>query len=377
LKPSGEGRSVVIHDFTRVDSQLIVFVVSFLLASLLKGTPGTTQRREKMITETFLRTHERWVKYLTGLTASQFWEMFSRIEANFEAYERQRHERPGRKRAVGAGRPYAVPLLLRVVALITYLRLHLPQEFIGMWFGMDQVQISRDLRRLLPLIRQHVPAPQVLEPVPEEERPVEPIEALRQAFGEEGVALLDATEQPINRPKDAERQKAFYSGKKKRHTVKTQIVTNGAGEIVAITPPVPGKTADIKLAERSRVVERLPEGIDTYADKGYQGLDKHVPPKKSTADGDSDATETVLRLRVHTPTKKPKGGELTPEQKERNRAIGRVRMGVEHAIARAKNWHILADRFRCHLDMYEEAFRTVCGFANLQVRERRLATVAA
>jgi hypothetical protein len=330
-----------------------------------------------MITETFLRTHERWVKYLTGLTASQFWEMFSRIEANFEAYERQRHERPGRKRAVGAGRPYAVPLLLRVVALITYLRLHLPQEFIGMWFGMDQVQISRDLRRLLPLIRQHVPAPQVLEPVPEEERPVEPIEALRQAFGEEGVALLDATEQPINRPKDAERQKAFYSGKKKRHTVKTQIVTNGAGEIVAITPPVPGKTADIKLAEQSRVVERLPEGIDTYADKGYQGLDKHVPPKKSTADGDSDATETVLRLRVHTPTKKPKGGELTPEQKERNRTIGRVRMGVEHAIARAKNWHILADRFRCHLDMYEEAFRTVCGFANLQVRERRLATVAA
>jgi hypothetical protein len=137
-----------------------------------------------MITETFLRTHDRWVKYLTGLTASQFWEMFSRIEANFEAYERQRHERPGRKRAVGAGRPYAVPLLLRVVALITYLRLHLPQEFIGMWFGMDQVQISRDLRRLLPLIRQHVPAPQVLEPVPEEARPVEPIEALRQAFGE-------------------------------------------------------------------------------------------------------------------------------------------------------------------------------------------------
>jgi hypothetical protein len=330
-----------------------------------------------MITETFLRTHDRWVKYLTGLTASQFWEMFSRIEANFEAYERQRHERPGRKRAVGAGRPYAVPLLLRVVALITYLRLHLPQEFIGMWFGMDQVQISRDLRRLLPLIRQHVPAPQVLELVPEEERPVEPIEALRQAFGEEGVALLDATEQPINRPKDAERQKAFYSGKKKRHTVKTQIVTNGAGEIVAITPPVPGKTADIKLAEPSRVVERLPEGIDTYADKGYQGLDKHVPPKKSTADGDSDATQTVPRLRVHTPTKKPKGGELTPEQKERNRAIGRVRMGVEHAIARAKNWHILADRFRCHLDMYEEAFRTVCGFANLQVRERRLATVAA
>jgi len=55
-----------------------------------------------------------------------------------------------------AGRPFAAPLLIRVVAAITYLRLHLAQEFIGMWFGIDQVQISRDLRRLLPLIRRHV-----------------------------------------------------------------------------------------------------------------------------------------------------------------------------------------------------------------------------
>jgi hypothetical protein len=76
--------------------------------------------------------------------------MFSRIEADFEEYERQRHERPGQKRAGGAGRPFAAPLLIRVVAAITYLRLHLAQEFIGVWFGIDQVQMSRDLRRLLP-----------------------------------------------------------------------------------------------------------------------------------------------------------------------------------------------------------------------------------
>jgi hypothetical protein len=57
-----------------------------------------------------------------------------------------------------------------------------------MWFGMDQVQISRDLRRLLPLIRQHVPAPQVLQPVPEEERPVEPIEACARLLGKKGWA---------------------------------------------------------------------------------------------------------------------------------------------------------------------------------------------
>jgi hypothetical protein len=38
------------------------------------------------------------------LTAPPFWSMFSRIEADFEKYERQRHERPDRKRA-GRGVP--------------------------------------------------------------------------------------------------------------------------------------------------------------------------------------------------------------------------------------------------------------------------------
>lgn len=147
-----------------------------------------------MITEAFLRTHDKWGKYLTELTAPPFWSMFSRIEADFEKYERQRHERPDRKRAGGAGRPFAAPPLIRVVAAITYLRLHLAQEFIGVWFGIDQVQISRDLRRLLPLIRRHVPAPQVLELLPEGERPVDLLEVLWAAFGEEGIAWLDATE---------------------------------------------------------------------------------------------------------------------------------------------------------------------------------------
>jgi len=41
-----------------------------------------------------------------------------------------------------------------VAALMAYLRLHLAQKFFGMWFGINQVQISRDLRRLLPWIRQ-------------------------------------------------------------------------------------------------------------------------------------------------------------------------------------------------------------------------------
>ena len=39
-------------------------------------------------------------------------------------------------------------------------------------------------------------------------------------------AFLDATEQEIPMPKNKRRRKSHYSGKKKRYTVKTQIITN-------------------------------------------------------------------------------------------------------------------------------------------------------
>jgi len=75
------------------------------LVGLLKGAPVAAQRREGMITEAFLRTHDKWGKYLTGLTAPRFWSMFSRIEADFEEYERQRHERPAGSGRAGRGVP--------------------------------------------------------------------------------------------------------------------------------------------------------------------------------------------------------------------------------------------------------------------------------
>jgi hypothetical protein len=213
--------------------------------------------------ERFLRQNDQWIKWLTGLTAAQFWPLFAEIEQDFADYERERLQRADRKRAVGAGNTFTQPLLLRVVAVLSYLRLHLPQEFTAAWFGMRQDDISRDLRRLLPLIQRHLPVPMLLEPLAE----------LR-LWLQELLAILDATEQAIERPADDETQQEYYSGKKKRHTVKTQVLVNAQGEVAAITPAEPGKTADIEIAKTSRVVERLPEGTQVYDDKGYVGLDK-------------------------------------------------------------------------------------------------------
>ena len=54
---------------------------------------------------------------------------------------------------------------------------------------------------------------------------------LLKGFGKPQVTVMDVTETPIQRPK--RRQKWFYSGKKKRHTLKTQlIIVRATGKII-------------------------------------------------------------------------------------------------------------------------------------------------
>jgi len=62
---------------------------------------------------------------------------------------------------------------------------------------------------------------------------------------------------------------------------------------------------------------------------------------------------------------------LSPEQKERNRQIGRIRVVVEHIIGHLKNWRMLAERFRYALSIYTAVFLTIAGLLNFQRRARQ------
>ena len=46
------------------------------------------------------------------------------------------------------------------------------------------------------------------------------LEEFIERFPEVKTVIVDGTERPVQRPKDAQRQKEHYSGKKKRHTRK-------------------------------------------------------------------------------------------------------------------------------------------------------------
>ena len=115
------------------------------------------------------------------------------------------------------------------------------------------------------------------------------------AFGAE-VVVIDATETPIEWPKKG--QKRFYSGKKKRHTLKTQLVVDPKTQSVICTTFAAGKEHDFHLFKRSKV--KLKKETECLADKGYQGIKKLHPNSQ-------------------LPKKKLKGKQLSQLDRENNR----------------------------------------------------------
>lgn len=319
-----------------------------------------------MFTEQSLRDYPSLVKAFTGIAADEFWKLIQQMTERFAAYLLDQRARPDRQRAVGAGRTYDLPLTIRTALVLSYLRLHIPQATVAALFGATQADVSRELRRLLPLIQQCVPCPVVWEVVDEPQAvPSEPALVLEHLA--DGRVLVDATEQRVSRPQDPTQQKAYYSGKKKAFTLKTQIVTDGQHHIEAISVAVPGAEHDKTLSDRVQTLARLPDSCEAAADKGYQGLANQVD-SVTVIDPATGATRLIPRLIVNTPFKKPKGQALTGDQKGFNRRLGAIRIRVEHCIGWVKNWACLATRFRCDHTIYTPIMQTICGFVNMQTR---------
>jgi len=321
-----------------------------------------------MLTEKHLRENPLLIKAFMGLPAEVFWQLVADMEAKLPAYELKRLDREDRQRAVGGGQEFDLPLVIRAALVLTYLRLHIPQQAVAcLYKDATQSDVSRELRRLLPLMKQVLPCPEVWEMVEAGEAlPETELLALEQLADD--LVLIDATEQQVYRPGQSNEERLkFFSGKRKQFTRKTQVATDGQHEIKAISVSVPGAKSDLKLSDEVGTMARLPDDCEAQADKGYQGLDKRVG-LVTVQDVETGEQKQGPRLIVKTPVKKPKGGELNEEQQAYNRAIGQVRVRVEHCIGWVKNWAIIATRFRCAHSLYTEVMQVVCGLVNLQTQ---------
>ena len=146
-------------------------------------------------------------RQLTGLTPTAFDRLLAALEPRYAVADAKRKNRAGRGRRPGAGRKHKLPLADRLLMLLVYYRTYATHALLGFLFGVDDSAVGRNINPLQPLLAGIFRIP---------ERRVELTrEDLRELF-------FDATERAIPRP--ARGQRAYYSGKKQRHTLKHQVV---------------------------------------------------------------------------------------------------------------------------------------------------------
>ncbi len=145
-------------------------------------------------------------------------------------------------------------------------------------------------------------------------------------------------------------QAEYYSGKKKAHTVKNILLIDAACVIRFLSATYAGKWHDKSLVDDETYT--LPVGSVLYQDMGFQGF-------------------TVVKSTIQQPTKKPRGGELTPEQKAENRRIASDKMRIEHTIGSVKRCRIVNDKIRYWQDTVRDMVMTIAaGLHNLRLRYR-------
>jgi hypothetical protein len=178
----------------------------------------------------------------TGLDVTEFDSVYEELESRYDDFERERLSGRERKNEVGGERPFK--LEDRLLLLLVYYRLYITSTLAGFLFDVDHSTVLRDTHMLEFLVRECLPLPKKVQKITRRLRTIEEAEEFFPGL----KAFIDSTEQEIPRPKkDKRKRKTHYSGKKRRHTVKTQLTVNSKGLIVHKTDHARGRRHDLDL----------------------------------------------------------------------------------------------------------------------------------
>lgn len=239
------------------------------------------------------------IQALLGLKPAALSALLSKaLPALVGRREQVKAMRPGRKRAPGGGRKRKLQPYQEVLLTLIYLRHNVSHEIVGALFGVSADTSENTFHEVVLILREVCPS----EAWDAEKRWKKGDPTWQP--DELDKVLVDSFETPIARPSDAQRQRRTYSGKKKRHTLKTQVVTDAKGRILEIDPGHRGPQPDIKLYEQSGLKHRY-RRAKKQGDKAYCSQD---------------------HPELQTPHKKPKGGQLTPQQRQENRQQAQTRI---------------------------------------------------
>ena len=146
----------------------------------------------------------------------------------------------------------------------------------------------------------------------------------------------------LNAPK---KQKQYYSGKKKRHTLKAQLIVDAKTLNIICVNFGRGHVHDFRIFKECGAF--IPNRIRILADSGYQRIEK-------------------IHKNSLIPMKSSKKHKLTSNEKAYNRSIAKQRIFIEHVNRYIKRFRIFSSRYRNRRHLFALRFSLVCGIFNRQ-----------
>lgn len=277
---------------------------------------------------------ENRIKSLFGLAPDILAQVIIKVlpvlEQNRE--NRLRNSLSRKRRFVkGDGRPPEMKAIHKLLMTLLYLRHNTSATLVGQMFGFSADSVEKNaLPEVIAALKELFPASRW--------------EAVqRHRFekwnpAEVDKIIVDSFETPIPRPSDNDRQRRVYSGKKKRHTLKTQIYTDQNGMILDVSSGHRGPKSDVRIWNETAIPDDLQEK-PKIGDKAYVGAEKPT----------------------QTPQKKPKGGELSEAEKAANRLISQERIYVEHSIRKVKGFPVVRDEYRLAQGIFPTVVSAIVG----------------
>lgn len=309
---------------------------------------------------------------LTGIELSEFKRLWPALEAANAQQQSARkaltvRHQQARQRRPGAGAPYGNDFTDRCLMLLLYYRLYVMQDFLALLFhAAEKSVICRGNQSVRAAWQAVWPSPaRVRERIltaarevsKERQKRIGSLAEFREAYPELEF-LIDGTEQPKRKPRDKQKRKDDYSGKRKCHTRKQLATAMRSGLIVDQSPAVGGKAHDFKVfkedhAKHGVFNECAGLRVTLYADSGFQGLQDQGLPVEC---------RVVKRATRNHP--------LTRQEREVNRYRASQRMANEHVIGRRKKYQIAAQEYRNRDEDYDTTMEIVAGLVNLRALNR-------
>jgi hypothetical protein len=286
---------------------------------------------------------ERRTKALIGLSSKEFYDLAKPFEENLE--KSRNSPKNTRKRAPGGGKKHTLSLLEeKLFFILYYFKTYPTFDVLAADFNVDRGTACRWVQAFLPVLEQTLEQEGVLP-----KRETGTVEEFIENFPEVDELYIDGTERPTQRPSDYALQKEFFSGKKKDHTNKNLVLSNACREILVLSKTKPGRNHDYALFKELN--PQIPSYVVNWVDLGFQGIEKDFPS-----------------LEVIIPNKKPRGGELTADQKADNTMVARMRIVSEHAIGGIKRLKVVTDVFRNRKKNFADLFMLLaCGLWNFHL----------